>query len=226
MSEVVPTELELVPEAESRFHQVVAVTVGFVAVLAALLAILEADSHRRNDLATARASLLTSDISTDIAASSSFTSFGLTSRQDALALALESTARRLATFGQPSVEAGEVPLADAEGKAASRASTLASTMGALPTTADGVDPFAIETLAATTAGMNALTKQQNNQVDRAERYAKRETRAILGLSLAASAAALLGLAGLLGGGRSGRLLLTFALLAMLGAIVSGAATFV
>jgi hypothetical protein len=65
-------------------------------------------------------------------------------------------------------------------------------------------------------------RQQGESVDRAERYARRGARAILGLSLAASAAALLGLAGVVGVRRAGRILFGVAVLAWLAAIVAGA----
>src|SRR5207253_1940798 len=92
----------------------------------------------------------------------------------------------------------------------------------LPTAEDGVDPTTRLAMGSTIEQQTALVKQENGAVDSAERYARRETRAILGLSLSASAAALLGLAGLVGASRAGRLLLSVAVLALLGAVASGA----
>lgn len=223
MSEIVPTELETVPEGETRFHRTISVVVGLVAVLASLLAILEADSHRRNGVASAASARLSSDIFAKTAASTPYFSFRLSSLQDAAGLGLQSAARRLAIFRHPSVRPAETARARAEETASKRAVAVVAAMGRLPTEEDGVDEYTRETMGASLAEDRELVREQNEEVERAERYASRETRAILGLSLAASAAALLGLAGLLGGTRPGRLLLVVALLAITGAIAAGAA---
>ena len=222
MSEIVPTELETVPEVESRFHQSVSVVVGLVAVLASLLAILEADAHRRNDIAGSRATRLSTQIFAETAASSPYFSFRVSTLQDATGLALQGTARTIAAFSRPGIQGVEASRAAAEHAAAKRATAIAHEMGKLPTEKDGVDEATRVAVASTPARLRQIVRRQNEAVDAAERYARRETRAILGLSLSATAAALLGLAGLLGSSRPGRLLLLIALLAMLGAIASGA----
>lgn len=222
MSEVVPTEIETVPEGTGRFKQAISVVVGCVAVVAALLAILEADSHRRNAVASARASRLAVDIFVDTAASGPYNSFSIDTQLDALGLALQSTARQLAAFEHPDVRAIEVARAKAEAAAATRVRALAKAMAKPPSAADGVDPVTLEAVAASPASERELVETQNDAVDRAERYARRETRAILGLSLSATAAALLGLAGLMGAARPGKLLFVVALLSLLGAVAAGA----
>jgi hypothetical protein len=60
-------------------------------------------------------------------------------------------------------------------------------------------------------------------VDLAERYGVRENAAILGLSLVAVAAVLLGLAGLIGEGRQGMRILAVAAITLVVAIGWGAA---
>jgi hypothetical protein len=225
LSEVVPTELELVPEAESRFHQVIAIVVGVIAVVAALLAILEADSHRRNDAASAGASRAASDLFAELAASGSFQDYGLNTLLDANALELESTGRILGAFHHPSVKLSEGAIGLAGQSAAAGAQKLARQLAAPPTAADGVDPVTAAMVGASTKDSRTLLKEEQTLADRSRTYGSREQHAILGLSLAASAAALLGLAGLVGAGRPGRVLLAVASLALLGAVVAGATAF-
>jgi len=222
MSEVVPTELETVPAERTSFHRLVGVLVGVVAVTAALLAILEADATRRGNLAQARSQRASVQLFGDIAASSVFHSFGYTTLQDATADAIAANARILATFAHPRAAAVEAPLARAEDVAAKRLAGLAAQLGAPPSRSSGVDAAARAAMTATIAHEQETVRRQGEEVDRGERYARRGERAILGLSLAASAAALLGLAGVVGIRRSGRILLAVAVLAWLGAIASGA----
>src|SRR5207302_9890168 len=133
----------------------------------------------------------------------------------------ESTGRLISSYGQPSVQGGEYALGLAEQSAAKTAAELAREMSLPPSTADGVDAVTAGMVGSSQAEQLALAKEQNGLVDEVDRYARREQHAILGLSLSASAAALLGLAGLVGGGRPGRLLLAVAVLALCGAIASG-----
>jgi hypothetical protein len=222
MTEVVP-ELEHVPEEQSRFHRTVAVMVGIVAVIGALLVILEADAKRRGESASASGARLSVQIFDATTASSLYSTFRLTTLSDATALALEATAHKIAALGRPGPAADAAAAwADAQLAASARLSQVAGILGEAPSKQDGVDEFARQAVASTTAEEFALVKLQNNAVDATDRYGARQERAILGLSLVVSAAALLGLGGIVGPRRAGRLLVLIALLAMLGAIGGGA----
>jgi hypothetical protein len=222
VSEVVPTELESVPAERTSFHRLIGVLVGIVAVTASLLGILEADATRHENLDQARSQRASVELFGDIAASSVFHSFGLTTLQDATADAITATARQLATLARPQTAAVEAPRAKAEGTAAQRLIALVKQLSAEPTAKSGVDPATRAAMTASVAQLQETVRAQGESVDRAERYARRGARAILGLSLAASAAALLGLAGVVGVRRAGRILFGVAVLAWLGAIVSAA----
>jgi hypothetical protein len=220
VTEIVPTELEHVPEGRGAFNRAIAVLVGLVAVIASSLAIIEAHSKRHKDAAATLSQRLAVQIFADIGASSPYVSFRIATLQDANALELAATARKLSVFSHPAVSAIEAPRIAAEVAAARRITVIATQMAELPTAADGVDAETRRAVAATITDLGETVARQNRAVDIGDRYGRREERSILGLSLAASGAALLGLAGILGGRWQGRLLLGVAALALL---VAGAA---
>jgi Lhr-like helicase len=222
MSEIIPTEVEHVLETHSGFNRVVAVMVGIVAVTAALLALLEADSKRRADEASTRGDILASQIFVETAASSMYETFRLTSLQDATAASLQATARLISAFKHPAARAFAVPLSEAETAAAKRATAILQVLGRAPTEQSGVDEAARQAIESSVAQEQRLVKTQNGAVGASEHYSGRSERAILGLSLAAIAAAMLGLCGIVGPGRPGRILLLVAIAAALAAIASGA----
>jgi len=222
MSEIVPTELESIPEEHSPFHRTISVLIGLVAVVAALNATLESDAKRHKDSQVNFSARLATRASDQIAASGIYTTFQLSSLQESIGDSLAATARLLAIFSHPTTRANETPRALAEVAASKRIQAIAKEMGAAPTEQDGVDEFTREAMTASTDEEAALVAEQNRAVGAADRYGGREERAILGLSLAASAAALLGLAGIISRGRASRILLAVAGAALLGAIAAGA----
>ncbi len=158
----------------------------------------------------------------DIAASSVFNSFGLTTLQDATAEGIAAVARVQATLQHPDTEELELPRIKAENAAGQRLTEVVKELARPPDEASGVDEATRTAMTSTAAEQTELVRRENDAVDRVDRYARRGEGAILGLSLAASAASLLGLAGIVGIRRAGRILLGVAVLAWLGSIAAGA----
>ncbi len=86
-----------------------------------------------------------------------------------------------------------------------------------------VDAHTVEGLRADILDLEQLVVQQNQQVDAAENWATRSSRAVLGLTLLALAGVLSGLAASFGAGRAGRAALTAAAAATLMAALASVA---
>jgi hypothetical protein len=235
LSEIVPSELEKVPRG-SRFHQTVTVLVGLVAVLASSLVIIEADSKSHSGKAAARADRLRIDNSVEQDASTEYYLFWtsqLLNMYDLIGGAQSVTKAPTSSSLQRSKARADLATADY------LRTLLPPNAHVLPDESNGVNVAALRALAVRLANRGRrvedsksysdrkmrdeqrLELAENVQVHISERYARRETRAILGLSLAATAAALLGLASLITGARPRRLLLVVAVLSMVAASAWG-----
>lgn len=78
-------------------------------------------------------------------------------------------------------------------------------MATLPPSARGVDQAILEALNTQVIDLPPVVEEQNAAVDRAALYGTRQERSMFGLALVAIAASLLGLAGLTGSSRAGRI---------------------
>jgi hypothetical protein len=185
----------------SRVNQILAVLVGITALAAALLAVLQTDSSRREERGLLLANRLAVQAFEKISARGVLSSFSLRSLQDAVALGIEGTGRALATFDLPSTSQGERALANAKIGASDRLLAIAQAMGAEPRLSGPLDAHATEVLRSTDDQLNRLVAEQNRQVDVAQRFGERGSRAVFALTLLAVAAVLLGLAAVLQQGR-------------------------
>jgi hypothetical protein len=185
----------------SSVNQILAVLVGITALAAALLAVLQTDSSRREERGLLLANRLAVQAFEKISARGVLSSFTLRSLQDAVALGIEGTGRALATFDLPSIPQGEQALANAKIDASDRLLPIAQAMGAEPRVSGPLDAHTTEVLRSTDDQLNRLVAEQNRQVDVAQRFGERGSRAVFALTLLAVAAVLLGLAAVLQEGR-------------------------
>lgn len=206
---------------KTAFQRWLAVLVGVAAVAAALIATLEADADRREEHAFVRGSRLSLDIFEGIAGAGPRTSLQARGLEQALSLNVEATAR-VAGSG-PELFDLQAARAAAESKASDRLIQIVERMTALPGPDSEVDPHTREILAADPVTLTEVVLEQNAQVDAAERFGTRQDRAIFALSLVAITAVLLGLAGVMGEGRPGRVALIVAAISLAAALGWGAA---
>jgi hypothetical protein len=209
-------------EGKSRFERSLAVLVGIAAVLAALLATLQVDSGKREERALLVASRLSVGIFEFIAAEGSVSNFQLGSARESLVPGFLSSGRAGATLereGQVLEELlpVEATLAMAEAQSQERLLAISERMSEVPADQEGLDHHTrevmsvakrlleadLEELEEIRADPTRFVGEQNRQVDVAERYGRRGTRATFALSLLALAAVFLGLAGVTGQGRAG-----------------------
>ena len=194
------------PEVATRwrsrgaFDRTATLLIGTVAVLAALLAILQAVNSLESTRAQAQAVRLTADAAAKITASSTMQDATLRSQQDALVLGMEAISRLMVatTAGDAGLYAVGTAQQAASGKLTAALAESAATSGA-----DPVDPYTAGLMSASIADLNTEVAEQNRQVDVATETGARSQRAVLGLSLLTLAAVLAGISAVLGRGRAG-----------------------
>ena len=199
--------------AERRFDLLAAVLIGAIAVLAAVLAVIQVETGQASGRAQIEAARLSADLSARLEVGSVSSGQAILEQQTALMLAMQGTGRQI--VGLQLNDDGAAAVGQAEQEAAS---DLAAALAATSATSGGtpVDAYTAGLLRDETAQLLAEVTEQNRQVDIANDAGARNTRSILGLSFLALAGVLTGLAAVLREGRAGWLSLVFAV-AMTGA---------
>lgn len=198
--------------------------VGIAAVVAATLAWIQADAGRRGDDASAVITLRNIDIFVDLAAYEARDQF----RRDATRRAVEIDQGVIASFdaADPSSAAYRAVAlgASVDAKTAKQLLPIEGALTQVPASAPGVDAPMLNAIATPSpAAVDPLIAEAQRASERAASYGTRASRAGLGLAITAIAVALLGLSGLVGAGRPGRLLLVTGGVALLGAVALGIA---
>jgi len=193
--------------AERRFDLVAALLIGVIAVLAAILALVQMSAGQTASRASLQAAKVEADLSARISVSAEATNAVLTARQTAIVLAMEAIAREQAgiQYSDPTSTA----IGAAEQSAYTKLDSILVETGAT-TGGKPVDPYTAGLLGATPADLKSELAEQNHQVDLANAAGFQEQLAVLGLSFLALAGVLTGLAAVLREGRSGRISLTAA----------------
>jgi hypothetical protein len=222
---VIEVEIDQVAAArvETRFDRLIAVLLGSVALLAAMLAVIQLDAGQAESRALARAARLSVEVSTGIAGSTTHVAFGLETQQQALALGSTAISRELTALQQMPPDEEEQLRAAPDAAASERLGSIAIAMGAQPNVDGPLDPFGRWVLTVTPEELNDMSLEQASLVDVADRHSDRGGRAVLGLSLVALAGVLGGLAAVLGDNRAGWLALAAGGLALLASVVSAVA---
>ncbi len=183
-----------------RFDRMASALIGCIALLAAVLAIVQAGQSQIGGRAQLMASRLADDVLTRGSASQLAADFSVGSALQAIALRVDGTSRQQAgdTFGDAGARA--VGVADQRASDALQAALTdtASTSGGPP-----LDGYAAGLVRATIVDMANEVTEQRHQVDIASDAGSRSRLAVLGLSLAALAGVMVGLALALREGRPG-----------------------
>jgi hypothetical protein len=200
----------------SRFDRLLILLVGVTSLVAALLAALESDSGRRAEQASAEGTRRAVQLFTDIAG----TGVELTFKVNAVRshLELDSTADLRTAVGSASPV--QQALARADERAAGRLAELEQDSFGVRTGTDGLQDASGEQQRAAERWQEAV-ELQNAAVDEADRYGRRQSRAVFGLALVATAGALFGLAGVVRGGGPGWIALGTGAAALAGAVAAG-----
>jgi len=193
--------------AERRFDLVAAMLIGVIAVLAAILAVIQIGSSQAATRANLEAARLAADLSARSSISQQAIDSGLGTQQITLMLGIESAAREIA--GLQNKDDAATAIGKAQDSAFEKlGAALAATSGT--TGGKPVDPYTAGLLNATTQQLNAELAEQNREVDLANGATSHEHLAVLGLSFLALAGVLTGLAAVLREGRGGRISLSAA----------------
>ena len=187
-----------------QFDILTTVLIGVVALLAAVLAVLQSDYGMASSRAAAQAARLEGDASAKIQASSLARDAGLRATQDALAMGMSGIGLSMA--GLQGGDATAQSLGDAQTDGGKRLQSAVdesvATSGQSP-----VDPYTSGLIKAQEDAIAAEVKQQNDAVDEAADTGSRSNRAVLGLSLATLGGVLAGIAAVVRLGRPGWLTL-------------------
>jgi hypothetical protein len=215
-------ETEALSPAARRW---LAILVGVAAVTAALLAAFEADSGRREELAFVRASRSSIQIFAELAGSTPRNEFALAGVRGALQTEVGANGRLLVSAeASPEAFAVVAAMSEAESAAAARYQDAVQAMARVPPDAP-IDPATRTILTSDLDRIRRILAYQNRQVDVADVYGTRQERAMFSIALVALAAVLLGLAGLVGARRGGRLALVAAASALVLAVGWSASSF-
>lgn len=219
-------DVELVYKAaETRFKKWLSVLVGLSALVASLLAVLDVHSGRRQEQALNRSSRLSVEIFGRLAASTPPQVLAYQVIQLSNFNTMKGTQRSLSAFERPETFAYEFALAGADRRVGARLLELAKRLRETPDPSSGLDKTARDVISTRIANINDLVAEQNHQVDLADKYGDRGTRAVYALSLLALAAVLLGLSAVTGT-RGGGITLVLGALALVTAGVWGGSALV
>jgi hypothetical protein len=207
----------------SRFERALAILAGFAAVLAALLATLQVDASRWEEQAMVGATRLAVRVFEASAATGLLSMYQFQTEREATLLSIDAAARDLLAAQQPAVAAGQRAVATAEARAAERLTVAGEAMSRAPDETSPVDDHTRAVLALSVADMAGSVEELSDQLALAERYGTRGNRAVFALSLLAIGAVLLGMAGVMGETRTGRISLGAAAVALLLSAVWGGA---
>jgi hypothetical protein len=198
------------------FRRRLAVLVGIAAVSASVLSWVESDGGRREDKARVDASRLGLDVFVRVAATQPRQQFELDAlRRVTLTEGLGQVRVSAASTDDLVAFTSALGLSQVDNATARRLIALGRATTTLPDDPEGVDEAAFEALATRDQKqIDAVTNAQDEELEKADSMGTRQERAILGVGLVAIAASLLGLAGLMGEGRGGRLSLLSATVAL------------
>jgi hypothetical protein len=203
------------PKQGSTHELASAVLVGIIAVIVAVLVVLEVAVSHEGARADAESARLASLASTENEVSQAPFGYRISKSLEATKVAMEGTSRQMVAL-----EAGDAAgqaIGAADQVAFERLLAIAAEMGATPDASSPLDPYARDALAAETDELRALVAEQNAAVDRSSAASARGMAVVLGLSLAALAGVLVGLAAVIGQGRPGAVML------VLGYVAAGSA---
>jgi hypothetical protein len=195
-----------VPEARmtQRFRRILSVLVGIAAVSAATLSWVETDSGRKEEQAFVNASRGALDIFVKLAASAPRTQFEGNALRRAIAVQTEGGGRVIAMGVDAQTFDEALKQAAADERAGKRLTQIARQMAAVPEDFEELDPTTLAALQVTSPiQLFDTVERQNAYIDEADRYGIRQEHSFFSLGLVATAAALIGLAGLMGMSRAG-----------------------
>jgi hypothetical protein len=194
-------------EAERRFDLLAAFLIGAIAVLAAVLAVVQISSGQAATRAQIQAARLTADLSARLEVSSVAQDAAYMMLRVSVAGSTEALARQIAGLENQDDNASAIGTAAYDASKLFDAAVLATarTIGKAP-----VDAYMNGLLNAEDKELQAEVAEQNRQVDLANAAGAHNTWSVLGLSLLALAGVLTGLAAVLREGRAGSTALAFA----------------
>lgn len=197
--------------AGTRWDRSMAILLGLVAVVAAMLVLCQTVQGQREARANALAARLTATVSTGLLLEDAVTGFRIANLERATQVGMAGGSRQIEALLATGAAGGptEIELAvdDAVGAAelaaSSRLMAIIEATAQLPADGGRLDPYARLAIARTVDDLAAMVATQRDERARAETASGHSNEAVLGLSIVALAGVLAGLAAVLGRGRAG-----------------------
>jgi hypothetical protein len=212
-----------VPESRMTrpYRRWLSVLVGITALCITGLTWVQADSGRKEERSFVTASRGALDIFVKLAASVPRTQFEGNALRRAIVVQEEGIARALATgTGDDELFDAALEQSQAAQRAGRKMIQIAEQMSEVPDEVPEIDPRTLEAVKIGNPNqVLPLVEEQNQAVEDASEYGTREAHSFFSLGLTASAAALLGLAGLMGASRAGRISMSTAAVALIAAVL-------
>ena len=194
-----------------------AILLGLVAVLAAMLVLCQTAQGQQEARANAVAARITATVSTGLLLEDAVTGFRIANLERATQLGMGGGSRRIVALTPPGASdtgaeseielAADDAIGAAEMDAGSRLMAIIEATAQLPDDTSRLDPYARAAIARTVDDLKGLVELQRDERARAETASGHSNEAVLGLSIVALAGVLAGLAAVLGRGRAGWALL-------------------
>ena len=226
MSGVVDHDALETTSSGTRLARATAVIIGTIALLAALLGLIEVNASQQASRSELLAARLSTAIAERLSTSSFLFTFGNIAAQDALAIGIGGTTRVLDALQAGDTSGVAEALGSADAAASERLAAIAAEMSAVPGAGGPLDAHTAQVLAVDLASIEAMATDQRRLVDDSALWNARSSRAVLGLTLLALAGVLIGLAAVFGEGRPGRTALIMAGSATGLAALAGAAALI
>jgi hypothetical protein len=194
-----------------RFRRWLAIFVGLAALSAATLSFLASNSGRHEEQAFVDASRDALQVFVKLAASGPRYQFEVNAARQSTLLDARSTARASEAALDLVPLQVALGLSIADNEASQRLLDLSDALRRVPATVPGLDDPASESIRVRSEkDIEPIIDAQAAAAERADRHGTRQGRAMFGLGMVAITASLLGLAGLMGSGRAGRIVLVSA----------------
>jgi hypothetical protein len=195
----------------TTYDRLTALLIGFIALLAAALVLVQTIESQHEARANAARARLTSELTSRISVSGVLGVFQSNTFEQALHVGIEGSSHSLVALRTGDAAAGA--MGTAYTNASTRLEAIAAAMGTTPDETSGLDAYVASLLAADLEAMQVMAEEQAAQFELAEQAGRRSSHAVLAMSVAALSGVLVGLAAVVGESRAGKALLLIAYVA-------------
>jgi hypothetical protein len=202
-------DLEVIEETArgTRFERALAILIGTIALLAAVLALIQTNASLEGNRASLLTTRLGAAITERIATSQSYNDYVLDRQRAAIVLGVGSTSRLLTGLEQGDSDGTQEAIGTAQEAASQRLAAIVPQTARVPAGGGPLDAHTVEVILSEVSTLNEMVTEREGIRDLAGTWNVRASWAVLGLTFLALSGVLGGLTAILGQGRAGRIAL-------------------